>query len=97
MKNTLHRVTSTGSWPHAHVLLASAGLSLLGLAGLAGAMFLVEHRRLKRKRPIDLRMPLPSLEALAKRQQKNTSRLFSKSGIEFTQTPATTTIILAFR
>lgn len=57
-------VTSVGSWPHAHVLLASAGLSLLGLAALAGAMFLVEHRRLKNKRPIDLRMPLPSLEAL---------------------------------
>jgi len=56
--------SAAGSWPHAHVVLASTGLSLLGLAGLAGAMFLVEHRRLKRKRPIDLRMPLPSLEAL---------------------------------
>jgi ABC-type transport system involved in cytochrome c biogenesis permease subunit len=57
-------LSSMGSWPHAHVLLASAGLSLLGLAGLAGAMFLVEHRRLKSKQPINLRMPLPSLEAL---------------------------------
>ncbi len=58
-------VSSMGSWPHAHVLLASAGLSLLGLAALAGAMFLVEHRRLKSKRPLlGLRMPLPSLEAL---------------------------------
>jgi ABC-type transport system involved in cytochrome c biogenesis permease subunit len=57
-------VVAAGSWPHAHVLLASAGLSLFGLAGLAGMMFLVEHRRLKGKRPIDLRMPLPSLEAL---------------------------------
>lgn len=54
----------TGSWPHAHVLLASAGISLLGLAGLAGLMFLVEHGRLKSKRPIDRRLPLPSLEAL---------------------------------
>lgn len=51
-----------GSWPHLHVLLASAGLALLGVAGLAGLVFLGEHRRLKRKR----RMPgqLPSLEAL---------------------------------
>jgi len=57
-------LSSMGSWPHAHVLLSSTGISLLGLAGLAGAMFLVEHRRLKQKRPIDLRMPLPSLEAL---------------------------------
>jgi ABC-type uncharacterized transport system permease subunit len=57
-------VSATGSWPHAHVLLASAGLSLLGLAALAGAMFLVEHRRLKSKRPLHVRMPLPSLEAL---------------------------------
>lgn len=53
-----------GSWPHAHVLLASAGLSLLGLAGLAGLVFLIEHGRLKSKRPIDRRLPLPSLEAL---------------------------------
>lgn len=59
-----HLHAAAGSWPHAHVLLASAGLSLFGLAGLAGMMFLVEHRRLKGKRPIDLRMPLPSLEAL---------------------------------
>jgi hypothetical protein len=28
----------TGSLPHAHVLLASAGLALLGLAGLAGPL-----------------------------------------------------------
>ena len=55
---------ATGSWPHAHVLLASAGLSLLGLAGLAGVIFLVEHARLKSKKPLDRRLPLPSLEAL---------------------------------
>jgi len=54
----------SGSIPHAHVLLASAGLALLGLSGMAGALFLVEHRRLKHKRPLAARSPLPSLEAL---------------------------------
>jgi len=54
----------SGSMPHAHVLLSSAGLALLGVSGLAGVLFLTEHRRLKAKRPIDLRFPLPSLEAL---------------------------------
>ena len=53
-----------GSWQHAHVLLASSGLALLGLAGLAGGFFLVEHRRLKSKQPIRPRFPLPSIEAL---------------------------------
>ena len=53
-----------GSWPHAHVLLASAGFALFGLSGLAGILFLTEHRRLKAKRPLDARLPLPSLEAL---------------------------------
>jgi len=53
-----------GSLPHAHVLLASAGLALLGLAGLAGLSFLVEHRRLKKKRPIVGGAGWPSLEAL---------------------------------
>ena len=53
-----------GSIPHAHVLLASAGLALLGLAGLAGLSFLVEHRRLKRKRPPVGGTAWPSLEAL---------------------------------
>ena len=52
----------SGSWPHAHVLLASTGLAFLGVSGLAGILFLVEHRRLKSKRPVQL--PLPSLEAL---------------------------------
>jgi ABC-type transport system involved in cytochrome c biogenesis permease subunit len=46
------------------VLLASAGLGLLGLAGLAGLSFLVEHRRLKRKRPFHGGTSWPSLEAL---------------------------------
>jgi len=53
-----------GSWPHFHVLLSSAGLSLLGLAALAGGLFLAEHRRLKAHRPLRARLPLPSLEAL---------------------------------
>jgi ABC-type uncharacterized transport system permease subunit len=53
-----------GSIPHAHVLLASAGLSMLGIAGVAGLFFLLEHRRLKSKRPVSLRVRLPSLEAL---------------------------------
>src|SRR5690606_20973683 len=55
---------ATGSIPHAHVLLASAGLAALGLAGLAGLFFLYEHRGLKRRRPLARRLPLPSLEAL---------------------------------
>jgi ABC-type uncharacterized transport system permease subunit len=54
----------SGSWPHLHVLLASAGLSLLGLAGLAGALYLAEHRRLKAKSLAPRPVPLPSLEAL---------------------------------
>jgi ABC-type uncharacterized transport system permease subunit len=54
----------TGSWPHAHVLLASAGLSLLGLAGLASLVFLFEHRRLKSKAAARRPFALPSLEAL---------------------------------
>lgn len=53
----------SGSWPHVHVLLGSAGLGLLGLAGVAGAFFLVEHRRLKAKRSPRGGV-LPSLEAL---------------------------------
>jgi ABC-type transport system involved in cytochrome c biogenesis permease subunit len=54
----------SGSWPHAHVLLGSAGVGMLGLSGLAGMIFLAEHRRLKAKRPVARRFPLPSLEAL---------------------------------
>jgi len=55
---------AAGSWPHLHVLLASAGLALLGLAGLAGVIFLIEHRRLKSKKPLNRRFLVPSLEAL---------------------------------
>jgi ABC-type uncharacterized transport system permease subunit len=54
----------TGSLPHAHVLLASGGLALLGLAGLAGLLFLAEHRRLKRKLRVAAGGAWPSLEAL---------------------------------
>jgi ABC-type transport system involved in cytochrome c biogenesis permease subunit len=53
-----------GTVPHAHVLLSSAGLGLLGISGLAGIFYLLEHRRLKRKKRAGRRMPLPSLEAL---------------------------------
>lgn len=54
----------SGTWPHAHVLLASAGLALLGVAGLAGIFYLVEHGRLKSKRRVSRSVRLPSLEAL---------------------------------
>jgi ABC-type uncharacterized transport system permease subunit len=55
---------SSGTIPHAHVLLASAGLAALGIAGLAGLFFLLEHRQLKRRRAPVRRIALPSLEAL---------------------------------
>ena len=61
---TLSRPDSTGSIPHAHVLLASAGIASLGVAGLAGTFFLLEHRALKRRRSLIRRIPMPSLEAL---------------------------------
>lgn len=56
---------SEGSLPHAHVLLASAGFAFMGIAGLSGLFFLLEHRRLKQKRKIAASAyPMPSLEAL---------------------------------
>jgi len=55
---------AAGTWPHVHVLLASAGLALLGVAGLAGVFYLFEHHRLKSKRFGSRRIVLPSLEAL---------------------------------
>lgn len=55
---------ASGTVPHAHVLLSSIGLAALGIAGLAGLFFLVEHRQLKNRRSPSRRMPLPSLEAL---------------------------------
>ena len=54
----------SGTVPHAHVLLSSAGLGLLGISGLAGIFYLLEHRRLKRKRLGGGGVRLPSLEAL---------------------------------
>ncbi len=55
-----------GSIPHAHVLLASAGIAALGIAALAGFFFLLEHRSLKTRRRVSgwLSLPLPSLETL---------------------------------
>jgi ABC-type uncharacterized transport system permease subunit len=55
---------ASGSIPHAHILLASSGLAALGIAGLAGFFFLLEHKRLKGRRNPVRRIPLPSLEAL---------------------------------
>jgi ABC-type uncharacterized transport system permease subunit len=46
------------------VILASAGLSLLAVAGLAGALFIAVDRALKSKRRGAWRKRLPSLEAL---------------------------------
>jgi ABC-type uncharacterized transport system permease subunit len=51
-------------WSHVHVLLASAGLALLGVAAAAGVLYAVHDRAIKAKRPGALRLPLPSLEAL---------------------------------
>lgn len=59
-------VGASGGLPHAHVLLASAGLAALGIAGLSGVFFLLEHRRLKRREAVARRIALPSLEALDK-------------------------------
>lgn len=53
-----------GGWPHLHVILASAGIALLGVAGLAGLLFLAEDRRLRAKRRLEWVRGLPSLEAL---------------------------------
>ena len=49
-------------WGAVHVLLASAGLALGGVAGAAGLVFVAQHQSLKRKRGRPF--PLPSLEAL---------------------------------
>lgn len=54
----------SASWSHLHVLLSSAGLALLAVAGLAGLCFVAEHRQLKAKRPLRAGRALPSLEAL---------------------------------
>jgi ABC-type transport system involved in cytochrome c biogenesis permease subunit len=51
-------------WSHVHVLLSSAGLALLAVAGVAGALYVARHRTIKSKRPSAIQPPLPSLEAL---------------------------------
>jgi len=58
--------TESGSalWSHLHVLLASGGFALLGVAGAAGALYLVHHRAIKSKRRIAPQSALPSLENL---------------------------------
>jgi ABC-type transport system involved in cytochrome c biogenesis permease subunit len=61
---TAFEETAGTTIPHAHVLLASAGLAALGIAGLAGLFFLIEHRALKQRRIARRRIALPSLEAL---------------------------------
>jgi ABC-type uncharacterized transport system permease subunit len=48
---------------HLHVVLASAGFALLGIAGAAGALYLAHHRAIKQKRAA-AQSALPSLEAL---------------------------------
>jgi ABC-type transport system involved in cytochrome c biogenesis permease subunit len=55
---------ASGRWPHAHVVLASAGLAMLAVAAVAGGFYLLENRRLKRKRVQPGPGVLPSLEAL---------------------------------
>lgn len=55
---------SGGSLPHVHILLSSSGLGLLGISGLTGFFYLLEHRRLKQKRLGSKRFQWPSLEAL---------------------------------
>jgi len=57
-------IEASGGMPHFHVLFGSAGLALLGLAFIAGVLFLAEHRRLKSKRSLARLPALPSLEAL---------------------------------
>src|SRR5262245_19135041 len=47
-------------WSHLHVLLASGGLALLGVAGAAGALYLIHHRAIKRHR-VGPHSALPSL------------------------------------
>ena len=51
-----------GIWSHAHVLLGTAGFSLLALASLAGLGYLAKERGLKRRQP--WHQGLPALESL---------------------------------
>lgn len=51
-------------WAQVHVLLASAGFALLGVACAAGLLFLAQRRSLKRKQRPQGRSVLPPLESL---------------------------------
>ncbi len=62
-RNPASGLAPSASWSHVHILLASGGLGFLAVAGIAGVLYVVEHRRLKAKRRA-LPVPLPSLEAL---------------------------------
>ncbi|HTO71559.1 MAG TPA: cytochrome c biogenesis protein CcsA [Myxococcota bacterium] len=53
---------SAGLWSHAHVLLGTAGFSLLALASLAGLGYLAKERGLKQRR--SWQQGLPALESL---------------------------------
>jgi ABC-type uncharacterized transport system permease subunit len=63
---TAPREPAAGSalWSHLHVLLASGGLALLGVAGAAGVLYLVHHHGIKAKRRAAPHSALPSLESL---------------------------------
>lgn len=50
-------------WSHFHVLLSSLGIALLAVGAAAGALYVLQHRRLKSKRQWHESV-LPSLEAL---------------------------------
>jgi ABC-type transport system involved in cytochrome c biogenesis permease subunit len=58
-----HAAAGSALWSHLHVLLASGGIALVGVAGAAGALYLVHHRALKRHRA-GPSSALPSLENL---------------------------------
>lgn len=54
----------SGFWSHVHIVLASAGLALLTVAGSAGSLFITANRLLKDRRSAARRIGFPSLEAL---------------------------------
>jgi len=51
-------------WSHLHVLLASGGFALLGVAGAAGVLYVAHDREIKGKRRSAVRSTLPALETL---------------------------------
>ena len=62
LREPLGSELGAGAWSHAHVLLSTAGFSLLALASLAGLGYLAKERELKQKRRA--RVLLPALESL---------------------------------